>query len=505
MKPLICLSLLLTIAPSFSAQTAEAQPASITPVVQDARWAQRWWMPRYEEKLAEAGQRGDEARLLFIGDSITHYWDQGIWAENFDQFGAFNLGFSGDRTEHVLWRIQHGALANLSPEVTVIMIGTNNTGHGEGHAPADTLLGIEKIITEVQQRLPETKIILHSIFPRGATKDDPKRLINDKINEGIPALAQRKGVLHLDLNDLFLEKDGTLSRTVMPDLLHPEEYGYQLWAEGLMPTLNQLFGQAPKPAERKVIPLWPNGIPQPHDLALQEKIIERSWGNAVTNVDEPSLTLYLKKSRYPTGFVLVCPGGGYNILAWDHEGIQIAEWLNSIGFSAAILKYRVPKNREGALQDAQRALGYIRSKADEWNVQANRIGILGFSAGGHLSATASNRWADRTYPRVDAADDLSCRPDFTVLVYPAYMGDEELNLKDEFAITEETPPVFIVQTQDDTKYIPSAFAYSAALHKAGIPCELHIFPTGGHGYGLRPSAYPVSQWENLCRDWLRRQ
>jgi len=496
--------------PWSQAQTTADAPATVQPVEQSAQWAVSWWMSRHEEKLEEARNRGDEVELLFIGDSITHGWDEGLWAERFAQHGAFNLGFSGDRTEHVLWRIQNGALENLSPKVTVLMIGTNNTGHGEGHPPEETILGIEAIIDEIQTRLPETKVILHAIFPRSASPDDRLRRVNAEINEALPDLARKKGVEFLDINYLFLEDDGTLPRNVMPDLLHPNKAGYRLWAAGLSPVLERHFGAAEKPEPKEVISLWPKGVPAPHDRTLVEKSEvgpRKGPGtvNRVTNVAEPSITWYPAKGRRPKTAVLVCPGGGYNILAWDLEGEEVAEWLNSIGISAAVLKYRVPKNREGALQDAQRALGLLRSNAEKWNLDPERIGVLGFSAGGHLSATLSNHWRTRSYPRMDEADAVSCRPDFTVLVYPAYIGTAEFELSPDFTIDADVPPAFIVQTQDDTKYFPSAIAYNHELVKRGISSELHAFPTGGHGYGLRPSPYPVSGWTELCRDWLRRR
>jgi len=483
-----------------------AQPASVVPI---SRLDQPSWKVRYENQLEEADKRGKEVELLFIGDSITHGWDAGLWAEHFAKYGAFNLGIGGDRTEHVLWRIENGALKNLSPKVTVLMIGTNNTGQEEGQPAAETIQGISAILDELNDRLPDTQVILHAIFPRGATTEDPKRIVNAEINKALPALAAEKGAEFLDINHLFLEHDGTLPRNIMPDLLHPKKEGYRLWVTGLKPSLDRLFGEKIRTVSTTVIPLWPIGVPAPHDASLVEtsEASAKNGGGVitrVTNVANPSITVYPAKERRPTAGVLICPGGGYGILAWDLEGEEIAEWLNSIGLTAAVLKYRVPQNREGALQDAQRALGLMRSKAEEWNLNPEQIGVLGFSAGGHLAATLSNQWRKRNYPTADAADALSCRPDFTVLVYPAYIGDQEFNMVSDFTVDADAPPAFIVQTQDDTKHFPSAIAYHTALIKARIPSELHTFPTGGHGYGLRPSAYPVSGWKDLCRDWLRR-
>ena len=210
----------------------------------------------------------------------------------------------------------------------------------------------------------------------------------------------------------------------------------------------------------------------------------------LTNVSEPTLTFYpAKGTTKPNPMVIVCPGGGYNILAYNLEGTEVAEWLNSIGVSAAILKYRVPNNREGALEDARRALRLAREHSTDWNIDPKRVGMLGFSAGGHLAATCSN------------SED---RPDFTVLVYPAYLSKPRgIALVEEIKIDANTPPAFLVQTQDDKNYYRSTLAYGAALDMQGIRVELHLFAKGGHGYGLRPSQHPVSQWPKLCEAWMR--
>jgi len=210
----------------------------------------------------------------------------------------------------------------------------------------------------------------------------------------------------------------------------------------------------------------------------------------LTNVSEPMLQMFLlKDSAKPAPFVIVCPGGGYNILSWNKEGTDIAEWLNSVGVSAAVLKYRCPKNREGALADAQRSVRLARESFREWNIDPARVGMLGFSAGGHLTAACSN------------SED---RPDFSVLVYPAYLFKKDsIELVDEIMVDAETPPAFIVQTKDDKKFYRSTLAYTAALDTVGIDVEAHLFAKGGHGYGLRPSDHPVSQWPTLCEAWMR--
>ena len=242
-------------------------------------------------------------------------------------------------------------------------------------------------------------------------------------------------------------------------------------------------------AQPTELPLWNGDMPgkgteKPETAKTNNSVIR------ISNVSEPSLTLFLlEPQEKSTPFVIICPGGGYSILAFDKEGTEIAEWLNSIGISAGVLKYRVPKNREGALADAQQAVRLVRANSKEWNIAPKKVGMLGFSAGGHLTVACSN-----------SAD----RPDFSVLVYPAYLfKNNSIELVDDIKIDDQTPPAFVVQTRDDKNYYRSTLAYSAALDAHGIPVEMHLFAKGGHGYGMRPSSHPVSKWPALCEAWLR--
>ncbi len=267
------------------------------------------------------------------------------------------------------------------------------------------------------------------------------------------------------------------------------------------------------------IPLWPAGAPGdtaklPPEGDLSKPTDGKPGGKDVIrlgNVTNPTLTVYSAPADKNTGAaVIVCPGGGYSILAYDLEGSEVCEWLNSIGVTGVLLKYRVP-TREGdgkhvaQLQDAQRALGLVRQHAADWKIDSKRIGILGFSAGGHLSANASNNYAERAYPKVDAADDLSCRPDFSILIYPAYLTkkDEGDKLSAGLDVNAQTPPTFLVQTEDDAVRPENALFYYAALTKAKVPSELHLYPHGGHGYGLRPSEQTVSHWPQRAEEWMR--
>ncbi|PUZ20159.1 Acetyl esterase/lipase [Chitinophaga costaii] len=265
------------------------------------------------------------------------------------------------------------------------------------------------------------------------------------------------------------------------------------------------------------ITLWPNGAPGVSAAAQPEgptKDIAQVAGKPIirlTNVSQPTITVYEPSPEKRTGAaVVVCPGGGYQILAWDLEGTEVCRWLNNIGVTAVLLKYRVPNTNEATrskapLQDAQRALGYVRTNASRWKLDTHRIGILGFSAGGHLSAALSTNYAQRSYPPVDAADSTSCRPDFTLLIYPAYLTlkDQGDHLAPALPVNAQTPPTFLLQTQDDPIRVENSIYYYLALKNAGVPAEIHLYAAGGHGYGLRPTEKPVTRWPLLAESWMQ--
>jgi acetyl esterase/lipase len=229
------------------------------------------------------------------------------------------------------------------------------------------------------------------------------------------------------------------------------------------------------------------------------------WGN----VSVPTLTLYTPKGRNTGAAVVVFPGGGYRILAIDLEGTEVCDWLNSAGITCVLLKYRVPDTgpypkSAAALQDAQRAMGLVRLHAAEWGIDPNRVGVLGFSAGGHLSAAISNHYDKRLYDPIDAADKLSCRPDFSVVVYPGYLAltDQNFAPNPDIQPTANTPPTFIVQAEDDPVHVENAVVYFLQLKNAKVPAELHVYAQGGHGYGLRRTDRPVATWPQAVETWL---
>jgi acetyl esterase/lipase len=262
-----------------------------------------------------------------------------------------------------------------------------------------------------------------------------------------------------------------------------------------------------KPA---VLNVWPDKVPGEKGDIGEEKMTGKQGSRQLTDVSKPTLTVYRPAKDKDTGVaVIIAPGGGYRFLAWDHEGEDVAAWLNSLGVTGVLLKYRVPRrpaNPDAALQDAQRAVSLVRSKAKEWGVESDKIGMLGFSAGGHLTAQTSTNFDKRSYEAIDDADKESCRPDFAVVIYPGGVVDrEKQQLKPEIRVSKDTPPTFLAQSNDDQVGPENSAVLYLALKKAGVPAELHIFATGGHGYGMRPSKNPASEWPKRCEDWLRTQ
>ena len=262
------------------------------------------------------------------------------------------------------------------------------------------------------------------------------------------------------------------------------------------------------------IPLWPGEVPGEKGDIGPERDMTKPSDNLIAgrpvirlgNVTKPTMTIY--RAAKPGPAVVVFPGGGYTILAMDLEGTEVCEWLNAIGITAVLVKYRVPARTNmaryaAALQDAQRAVGMVRQRAKELNVDESKIGVLGFSAGAHLGATLASQSAKRTYEPIDAADRLNCRPDFLLVIYPGGIvprGKDELS--QEIQIASNSPPAFVVMAQDDPVRPENALLYALAMKKAGAPCELHIYPKGGHGYGLRKSKDPVTGWPTLAATWI---
>lgn len=223
----------------------------------------------------------------------------------------------------------------------------------------------------------------------------------------------------------------------------------------------------------------------------------------ITNVSRPTLSVFPAPGGDAAApAMIVCPGGGYSYVVIDKEGTEIAAWLNSVGITAVVLKYRNPNNRDGALQDVQRALSLARANAAAWKIDPKRLGVIGFSAGGNLSAKASNLFDRRAYTAIDASDEQSCRPDFAVLVYPAYLGKDG-KVADDLNLKAKIPPTLIVHSEDDKTHVVGSRIYHAALDEAKVPHEFLLYPTGGHGYALHCTK-DAKAWPDAALKWLQR-
>ncbi len=257
---------------------------------------------------------------------------------------------------------------------------------------------------------------------------------------------------------------------------------------------------------RAVIDIWPDKVPgesDPKHPAEVDKSVKDTTTVHLTNVTNPNITIFQPKpSKNNDVGIIIAPGGGYYILAIDKEGYEIAEWLTSLGYTAFVLQYRVPKKEKRALQDIQRAIRIVRSKASNFNINTNTIGVLGFSAGGSLCARVSTLNNKNTYKTVDAIDEINSIPDFSILLYPAYLDlGPSQSLTPEIKINNNTPPTFIYATADD-KHANSALVMTAALRNSNVPVELHLLPKGGHGYGLRKGNVAAETWPKLLETWL---
>ena len=256
----------------------------------------------------------------------------------------------------------------------------------------------------------------------------------------------------------------------------------------------------------KSFKLWQGTAPCSENLATEPLRYDNSVGDGrlrLHNVTEPEIVFCPVQSKGKAPAVLVCPGGGYNYTSVEAEGYTLCSYFNSIGFSAFLLNYRCPLQRDAAFADAARAIRFIRYYSDEFNVAANQIGVIGFSAGAHLAARVSAPGSE-PYPVCDEIDQMPFIPDYAAIIYPAYLATEDLKVAPEFSVTEKTPPTFIIQTEDDGIHVENALVWYKALKDAGVKAEMHLYECGGHGYGIadRPGI-PVTGWERLAEKWFK--
>jgi acetyl esterase/lipase len=291
----------------------------------------------------------------------------------------------------------------------------------------------------------------------------------------------------------------------------------------------QTLAWQPSPGHTQ-LPIWSDAIPDAQPVAVPEfakpvtktkdLVAGRQWLE-VEQVSRPTMTVYSPQGRNTGVAMVVFPGGGYSILAIDLEGTEVCDWATSRGITCVLLKYRVPDSGPAyhddcecnihpkaptALEDAQRTVGLVRFHAAEWHIDPHKIGVLGFSAGGHLVANISTHFAKRSYAPVDAADKVSCRPDFAVAIYPGHMLENttrEFELNPEIPVTASTPPTFLLQNEDDNvDGVKQSLVYYIALQKESVPVEMHLYAQGGHAFGLRRTKFPATRWPELVETWL---
>lgn len=297
----------------------------------------------------------------------------------------------------------------------------------------------------------------------------------------------------------------------------------------LLVLLGMVFFLSKINAQSKVIPVWngkiPGSVSNPAYIAQTDSDSNWVWAK---NISTPVMDVYLAPSGKANGTaVVICPGGGYSVLAIKHEGAQIAQWFNSMGITAIVLKYRLPEESImvdktiGPLQDAQEAIRSVRRHAKEWNINPSKVGIMGFSAGGHLASTLSTHYNDKVY---DVANETSARPDFSILIYPVISMDTTIThrgsrdkllgtkpsealwqrFSNELQVNAQTPPAFLVHSLNDNVVpVQNSINYALAMAKYKVPCELHIYEKGGHGYGLGRSNGTESTWGEACKNWLK--
>ena len=483
------------------------------------------WYARHAAVLKVKDQINPE--IVMIGDSITHFWGgppeskhrrgPRAWQELFGQRRVLNLGFGWDRTQNVLWRLDHGEFDGLHPRYVVINIGTNNfsaTSNARANTPAEVAEGIRAICARIRTKSPESRIILMGVLPRGAKPDASYRSKILALNKRLAEVAKAPGIQFLDIGKQFLLPDGELPRRLMSDFCHPTEEGYAIWASALKPLLQD---DEPSPSVGAV-------PPEPEKLSLWSG--QAPVGDGQFEVAEVSITVHRPTPDAANGAaVVICPGGGYGGLVTGAEGHGIAKWLTAHGITGIVLEYRLPKGRPFVpLLDAQQAIRLVRFKAEQWGVDPHRIGIIGFSAGGHLASTAGTHFDNGDSQAADPLDRMSSRPDFVILVYPVVTmgetthGGTKANLlgrdprpellelfSNEKQVTAQTPPMFLAHAKDDKAVsIDNSRVLHEALKAHGVATEYLELPSGGHG--LNGYQGPMwDAWQAKSLEWLAAQ
>jgi lysophospholipase L1-like esterase/dienelactone hydrolase len=479
------------------------------------------WYARHADVLRI--KDGLNPEVVLIGDSITHFWGgepkakqangTTSWQSTFGQYRTLNLGFGWDRIQNVLWRLDNGELDGVHPRVIVIHIGTNNTSdtaNARENTPTEIVEGIRPIVQRLRAKAPDARIILMAVFPREQKPDHPRRAHILEINKLLSEFGQVPGITFLDLGPKLLQPDGTISAEIMADFCHPTEKGYQIWGEALAPFL-AVATQSPASVTGKTltpekVALWPDQAPV---------------GDGTHEKADAIITVY-HPAKANGAAAVICPGGGYGGLVTGAEGSGIAQWLNAHGVTGIVLEYRLPRGRAFVpLLDAQRAIRLMRAKGKEWGCDPQRIGIIGFSAGGHLASTAATHFDTGNAAATDPIERVGCRPDFAVLVYPVITMSEKTHrgskqnllgptpspatvelFSNEKQVTPKTSPTFLAHALDDKAVSPdNSRQFYEALQKQNVPSRYLELPSGGHGLnGYKGPMWDA--WQSGALKWL---
>ncbi len=451
--------------------------------------------------------------------SINGEWARALGAWFKEEFpGKVSFINSAKAGMHSNWGVENlqKRVLEKNPDLVFIEFSANDAATKHHISLEKSEANLDQMVKSLRERNPKVDIVLQTMNPAWDSPTNPaKKYGSDRPNlEAYYEVVRRFAHEHsLPLVDNYpnwarmRNESPAKFQQAVSDGIHPQSGPSK---EVTWPAVRGLLERARSVVEppaaaqsaRVVMDVWSEGT-MPGKGARDPEMNarpERTDATRLTNVSKPTLTVFpAPEKNSPT--LIVCPGGGYSYVVVDKEGSKIARWLNSSGYGALVLKYRVPNNRGGALQDVQRALSLARSRAAEWHIDPKRLGVIGFSAGGNLAAKSSSLFETRSYPVIDAVDQQSCRPDFAVLVYPAYLDDKAGHVSPDLNLKADIPPTLIVHSEDDKAFVPGSRLYAAALSAAGRPHRFLIYPTGGHGYGLHCER-EAKAWPEEALKWL---
>lgn len=472
-------------------------------------------------KVFEQLRQGKNQTVVVYGTSlsINGQWAKalGSWFEKeFPGKVAFhNSAKAGMHSNWGVENLEKRVLAK-NPDLVFIEFSANDAATKHRISLEKSVANLDHMVKALRRHHPQVDIVLQTMNPAWDSPANPaKKYGSDRpdleaYNDMVRRYAHERALPLVDHypNWLKMRKDSPEEfQKAVPDGIHP--HGGSSMAV-TWPAVRDLLERtravvnpaAAQPAAVMVADLWPagnmpgKGSREPETHARPE----RADATRITHVSRPTLSVFPAPEKNSPALI-VCPGGGYSYVVVDKEGSEIAAWLNANGYGALVLKYRTPNNRAGALQDVQRALSLARSRAEEWRIDPKRLGVIGFSAGGNLAAKSSTLFETRSYPAIDAVDRQSCRPDFAVLVYPAYLDDKAGRVSPDLNLKADIPPTLIVHSEDDKPHVPGSKLYAAALAEAKHPHQFLLYPTGGHGYALRCER-AAKAWPDDALKWL---